>query len=137
MKQTSHTQFPKRIGTLLLSSTLVLSLCSMVVLACSGDGAPALIEHNRSIVRLYAVISAACLLASIVLFFLRRRKGLWVVLINIFFLVLHPVWSYGSRGDCGMSIANGAQFSSVLVAIGTAYQLRAWLIARNGNRDRA
>ena len=107
-----------------------------VVLACSGNGAPELIEHNRSVVRLYAVLSGACLFASVVLFFLRQRKGLWVVVITILLMVFHPVWMYGG-GDCGMSMASGAKFSSVLVAIGVAYQLRSWLIARHDNRGHA
>ena len=109
----------------------ILVLSPTVVLACSGYGAPELIEVNRSLVRFHAVISAACFLASVVLYFLRGRKGLWVVLINLFFLALHPAWFYGGGGgDCGMSKVDGVKFTSVLVAIGVAYQLRGWLIAR-------
>ena len=129
MKRASLRQLIKRVGMLLLT---FISLGSTVVFACSGNATLVLIEHNRSVVRLYAFISMACLLASIVLFFLRQRKGLWVIVINIFLLVYHPLWIYGGGGgDCGRSRASGAMFSSVLVAVGVAYQLRAWLIARH------
>ncbi len=139
MKRASLRQLIKRVGTLLLNFIFVYSLCSTVVLACSVTGdAPELSEHNRSVVRLYAVISGACLFASVVLFFLRQRKGLWVVVITTFLMVFHPVWiSGGGGGDCGMSMASGAKFSSVLAGIGVAYQLRSWLIARHDNRGRA
>jgi hypothetical protein len=131
MKRASLRQF-KRAGTLLLNFTFIYSLGSTVVLACSGNRTLELIEHNRSVVRLYMLISGACLLASVVLFFLRQRKGLWVVVLTIFLMVHHPVWIYGGGGgDCGRSMAGGAMFLSVLAAIGVAYQLRAWLIARD------
>ena len=130
MKRASLRQLSRRAGTLSLNFIFVYSLCSTVVCACSSDRVPGLTEHNYSIVRLCAVISATCLCASVVLFFLRRRKGLWVVVINLFLLTFHPVWIYGGGGgDCGMSMADGAKFTSVLVAIGVAHQLRSWLIA--------
>jgi len=45
------------------------------------------------------------LFASVVLFFMRGRKGLWVVAASIVLLVFHPVWIYGGGGgDCGMSM---------------------------------
>ena len=117
----------KRILTLLL----VYSLCSTVVLACSGYGAPELIENNRSLVNVYGVVAAFGLFATVVLFFLRRRKGLWVVLTTLLITVLHPAWYYGGGGgDCGMSKTGSAKVLTALVGIGVAFQLRAWLIAR-------
>lgn len=122
----------KRTGILLLITILV---SPSIVLACSGYGAPELIEVNRSLIRFHAVITAACFLASVVLFFLRGRKGLWVVLIATFYLVLNPAWFYGGGGgDCGMSKVDGAKFWNVLLVIGVAYQLRGWIIAGVDNR---
>jgi hypothetical protein len=127
----AHLQLIKRIGTRSLTFIFVYSLCSTVVFACSGYGASEFIENNRSLVRFYAVLSAAGFFVSVVLFFLRGRKGLWVVVITFLIMVLHPVWLYGGGGgDCGTSMVSSAKFTSVLVAVGVAYQLRAWLIAR-------
>lgn len=131
MKRTSPQLVSKRVGTLLLNFVLVYSLSLTVVLACSGPGTDVLIEQNRSLVRVYAIVMGVLVFASVVLFFLRRRKGLWVVLVSLLLLVVHPAWFYrGGGGDCGMSFADGAKFWGVIVAIGTAYQLRCWLIER-------
>ena len=125
----------KRVGTVFLTCILVHASASTLAFACSSDRVPGLIERNYSVVRFYAVLSSLCLLASVVLFFLRRRKGLWVVLVSLFFVGFHPVWVYGGGGgDCGMSMAEKARFTSVLVAIGVAHQLRSWLITRHDYR---
>lgn len=122
-----------RIGTWSLSFIFVYSLSATEVLACSGYWAWALIENNHYLVRFYAVITGALVFASVVLYFLRGRKGLWVVLVGSFFLVFHQAWFYGGGGgDCGMSMVRNAKFIAVLVAIGSAYQLRSWLIERSG-----
>jgi hypothetical protein len=117
---------------LLLNFIVVYSLSATVVLACSGARTDVLIEHNYSLVRLYGGISTALLFVSVVLFFLRERKGLWVVIITSLLLILHPVWTYGGGGgDCGRSKAGSALVLTVLVAVGTASQLRSWSIARS------
>ena len=131
MNRSSFRRTLARIGTLSLSFIFVYSLSATGVLACSRVGE--LIDSNHYLVRFYAVISGALLFASVVLYFLRGRKGLWVVLVGSFFLVFHPAWFYGGGGgDCGRSMASNAKFITVLVAIGAAYQLRSWLIERSG-----
>lgn len=113
----------------------IYALSATAVLACSGYWAGELTENNYFLVRFFAVITAALVFASVVLYFLRGRKGLWVVLVGGFFLVSHQTWFYGGGGgDCGMSMVSNAKFIAVLVAIGTAYQLRSWLIERSGPR---
>ena len=121
----------KRVGPGLVSLIFLFCLYSPVVLACSGSAAADLVFYNQLVVRFWAVVSVVLLSLSIVLFFLRQRKGLWVVVVSLILLIFHPVWIYsGGGGDCGLSMAHGARFSSVLIGIGTAYQLRSWVIAR-------
>ena len=136
MNRTPFRQTLARIGTSSLSFIFVYSLSATAVLACTSLGEPSFINSNYFAARFYAVISAVLLFASIVLYFLRGRKGLWVVLVNTFFLVFQPAWFYGGGGgDCGKSMAGNAKFITVLVAIGAAYQLRSWLIERSAQQD--
>ena len=100
--------------------------------ACDGDAAPGLWQHNRVIVRWLLVLSSALLTTTVVLYFARHRKGLLVVLASAFFVIFHPAWIYrGGGGDCGVSMAEGARNSAILLTIGAAYQFTMWLIKRH------
>ena len=124
-------QHIKPVVAALLILMFLSCLYSPVVLACSGSGAGGMVLYSRSVVRFWAAVSAVLTSISIVLFFLRQRKGLWVILVSLILLIFHPAWFYGGGGgDCGLSMAQGAKFTSVLTGIGTAHQLRTWLIGR-------
>ena len=118
----------------LILLTLILVFCSgsTVVLACSVGPGSTVIEDNYAAVRLSGVISAAVLLMSIVLFFLRERKGLWVIVASILLFILHPVWFFGGGGgDCGYAMVRLAMPLTVLGGVFAAHQLRSWLIERS------
>src|SRR5438105_508811 len=112
---------------------LVIALCiwPTVVLACDGDAAPGLMEHNRLVVRALLLLSLGFLTATVILYFTRHRKGLLVVIASLLLVVIHPAWIYGGGGgDCGASMAEGARNSAVLLALGVAYQITLWLAKR-------
>lgn len=110
---------------------VIITLCSTYAMACDGNAAPGLWAHNRLVVRWLLSLSVVLLTATVVLYFARRRKGLVVVLVSLFFVVFHPAWIYrGGGGDCGVSMAEGARNSAILLALCFAYQLTLWLVSR-------
>ena len=110
---------------------LMLILFPALVFACSGERSLELTEHNRSVVQICAALSITLFATTVGFYFLRHRKGLWVVIISLILVVFHPAWIYGGGGgDCGVSMANGAKFSAVLIGIGVAHQVRSWLVNR-------
>ena len=112
-------------------AALIITLSSTLAIACDGDAAPGLWEHNRLVVRWLLGLSLVLLTSTVILFFARRRKGWVVVLVSLFFVVFHPAWIYrGGGGDCGVSMAEGAQNSAILLTLGVAYQLTFWLVRR-------
>jgi hypothetical protein len=116
-----------------LGMLIVLLLFPVLTFACSGEGASALIEHNRIITRWFAALSISLLLAMVILYFKRRKKGLPVIVLSLILLALHPAWFYGGGGgDCGMSMVENAQWIMGLLAVGVAYQLTMWLVKRRG-----
>ena len=116
---------------LALSIITILFLLSTSTYACSGEGAPAVILQNKAITLRYAILSIVVILASIALYFLRKRKGLVVVILSLILLTLHPAWGYG-EGDpsCGRDMAEGAERITLLLAGGLIYQLVLWLMQR-------
>ncbi len=117
--------------TFVVFAGLLLILFPALVFGCSGEGALELIEHNRSVVQICAALSITLFVTTVVFYFLRHRKALWVVIISLILVVFHPAWIYGGGGgDCGVSMANGAKFSAVLLGIGVAHQVRSWLVNR-------
>jgi len=83
----SGTKKTERIG---LSIITALWLSPMTVLACDSDAAPGLIDQNRLIVQRCFVLSASFFVTTLVLYFIRGKKGLWVALLSLFFLVFIP-----------------------------------------------
>jgi hypothetical protein len=118
-------------------AAFIIALCSTLATACDGDAAPGLWEHNRLVVRWLLGLSLVLLISTVILFFARRRKGLVVVLVSLFFVVFHPAWIYrGGGGDCGVSMAEGARNSAILLTLGVAYQLTFWLVRRRAPLQR-
>ena len=132
MKQTSRCHNRNRLFALsALITVIAMWCCPTIAFACSGEGALDLIYHNRFIVQICVALSIVLFVTTVALYFLRGRKGLWVVVASFMLVVFHPAWIYGGGGgDCGVSMANGAKFSAVLLAVGVAHQLRSWLINR-------
>jgi hypothetical protein len=112
-------------------AALLLALCSTVAVACDGDAAPGLWEHYRLVVRWLLGLSFVLLTTTAVLYFARHRKGLPVLLASAILVIIHPAWIYrGGGGDCGVSMAEGARNSVILLTLGVAYQLTLWLVRR-------
>ena len=112
-------------------AALVLALYPTLAVACSEDTSPGVWEHNRLVVRWLLVLSLVLLTTTAVLYFARHRKGLLVLLPSVLLVIFHPAWIYrGGGGDCGISMAEGARNSAILLAIGVAYQITMWLVKR-------
>jgi hypothetical protein len=133
MKQTSLFQDTKRLlGFTGLIAVIAMWCGPMIAFACSGDGAGDLIDHNRFIVQICAALSIVLFVSALIFYFLRRKKGLWVLIVSFILVVFQPAWMYGGGGgDCGISMVSHAKFSVVLLGIGVAHQLRSWLISRH------
>jgi hypothetical protein len=116
-----------------LSLIIALWLCPTLALACSEEAVPGLTEHNWNLTQMFAGLSVALLVATVVLYFKRRKKGLPVIALSLILLVFHPAWVYGGGGgDCGRSMMKNAQWIAGFLAVGVAYQLTLWLIKRRG-----
>lgn len=139
MKHTSLFQNTKRrFEFIALIAIIAIWCCPTIAFACDGEHALDLIYQNRFIVQICAALSIVLFVSSVVLYFLRGRKGLWVVVVSLMLIVFHPVWIYGGGGgDCGRSMASGAKFSAVLLGIGVAHQLRSLLIRPSEIGERA
>jgi hypothetical protein len=113
------------------AAAVLIALGSTIVVGCDGDAAPGVWEHNRLVVRWLLALSVVLLTTTTVFYFVRHRKGLLVVLASAGLVVFHPAWVYrGGGGDCGVSMAEGARNSAILLTLGVAYQLTFWLITR-------
>jgi hypothetical protein len=118
-------------------AAVLLAVCSTVAVACDGDAAPGLWEHNRLVVRWLLGLSFVLLTTTAVLYFVRHRKGLLVLLASAVLVILHPAWIYrGGGGDCGVSMAQGARNLAILLTLGVAYQLTFWLVRRRAPIER-
>jgi hypothetical protein len=117
--------------------TLVVPLYPALAAACSEDTSPGVWERNRVIVRWLLGLSVILLTATLILYFIRHRKGLIVVLASVLLVIFHPAWIYGGGGgDCGVSMAKGARNSAILLAVGVAYQCTLWLMRRRAPIER-
>ena len=116
-----------------LGLIVALWLCPIHVLACSEEAVPGLTDYNRAITQRIAVLSITLLIATVILYFKRRKKGLPIIVFSVVLLVFQPAWSYGGGGgDCGRSMVENAQWIAGFLAVGVAYQLTLWLVKRRG-----
>jgi len=91
----------------LLHKNLIICCCLMlsasnIVKACSGEFAENLIHENEFTARVYAVVGVIIVLTTTILYFLRHKKGLALLIISIIILALHP---QGGRMAPGLVIA--------------------------------
>ena len=103
----------------------------ILIIACSGDGAPQAIwasilyaQANAIVVAMIAVLSAVAWM------FARRLWGLPVT--NVLLLACHPAWSVSAiSGDCGMLKAFAATVFTVVAGLGVYVQVSNWLWPRS------
>ena len=120
-----------------LSLIIALWLCPTLTFACSSDATPGLIDRNRVITQGLAVLSIALLVATVILYFKRQKKGLPVIFLSLILVVFHPAWFYGGGGgDCGMSMVESAELNAAFLGFGVAYQLIRWQVKRHGVIER-
>jgi uncharacterized membrane protein (UPF0136 family) len=123
--------FGKSFMRLALNIMTVPFLLSTSAYACSSEGPAALIFQNKAITLRHAILSVVMILAIIALYFLRKRKGLPVIVLSLILLAFQPAWVYGGGGgDCGRGMVETAKWVTLLIAGGFTYQLVLWLMQR-------
>jgi len=107
-----------------------------VTFACSGPGAAAFIEANKVAASTYAAFGFILLLATVAFYFLRKKKGLPIVIFSMAVLAVNPAWFSSSiGGDCGMSMVSMAKYSTGALGAGFLLQLLLWFVGRLNQRD--
>jgi hypothetical protein len=106
-----------------------------VIFACSGPGAAAFIEANKVAASTYAAFGFILLLATVAFYFLRKKKGLPIVIFSMAVLAVNPAWFSSSLGgDCEMSMVSTAKYSTGVLGAGFLLQLLLWLAGRLNQR---
>lgn len=97
--------------------------------ACSGPGAMAFIEANTGAAFTYAAFGFILLLATVTFYFLRKKKGLPIVIFSVAVLAVHPAWTISAMiGDCGMSMVSMAKYATGVLGVGFLLQLLLWFV---------
>ncbi len=105
-----------RIPLVALASSLLVCSSTSLVFACSGSHTGELIEHNRSIVNFYGVVAIFLFLATVAIYFVRRRSGVLAILLSLVIGFFHPFWRYrGGGGDCGSSFVELAKDVTIIL----------------------
>jgi hypothetical protein len=116
-----------RIPVIALAAALLVCALTGVVFACSGPRAGELIEHNRSIVNVYGVVSIFLFLATVAIYFVRGRSGVLAILLSLVIGFLHPFWHYGGGGgDCGSSFVELAKYVTIILGGILIIQVALW-----------
>ena len=114
----------------LTSSRTVCSLTGLVF-ACSGPHAGELIEHNRTIVNVYGVVAIFLFLATVAIYFVRGRAGIFAIVLSLLVGFFHPFWHYGGGGgDCGLSFVELAKYVTLIEAGILIIQAALWRLKR-------
>lgn len=121
--------------TIMLSWLIVALLATCVfspaAYACSGKGVWASIEENIRTAYWYAALGLIFHMATIILYFLREKKGIFMVALSIIVLVTHPAWTISEvSADCGMWKASAAKYSTGLIVGVFLIQLALWVAPR-------
>ena len=102
----------------------LLVFASNAVLGCTGEFALQTILRNEQTARIYAVVSSIIFLITVILYFLRKRKGLAILIVSILSLVFHPGWTRGAfAGDCGYDLVEMAKYFTAFLTLGLLTQL--------------
>jgi hypothetical protein len=108
---------------------------SSVTLACSGPGAAAFIKANTVTGFTHAAFGFILLLATVAFYFLRKKKGVLIVVFSAAVLALHPAWTISAMiGDCGMSMVSMAKYATGALGAGFLLQLLLWFAERLNQR---
>ncbi|MSQ94110.1 MAG: hypothetical protein EXR98_06085 [Gemmataceae bacterium] len=92
----------------------------LILWACSGPGAGAMIAKNIERAEASAWIVAA---AALVLYAVMQRFKLFP-LVTVPLLVLHPLWTIGGiGGDCGVIMATAADFATAIAVFMLVVQI--------------
>jgi hypothetical protein len=106
-----------------------------ITFACSGPGATAFIEANTATGFTHAAIGFILLLATVAFYFLRKKKGVLIVVFSAAVLPVHPAWTIGAMiGDCGMSMVSMAKYATGALGAGFLLQLLLWFAGRLNQR---
>jgi hypothetical protein len=106
------------------NSWVLLLFASNSVISCTGEFAQKTIYENEQTARMYGVVGIIIFLTTVILYFLRRNKGLAIVIISFAVLVFHPGWSRGAfAGDCGFSVVEFAEYFTTFLTLGLVIQL--------------
>ena len=109
---------------------------SSVTFACSGPGAAAFIEANTVTAFTHAAFGFILLLATVAFYFLRKKKGLLIVVFNVAVLAVHPAWTVGAmHGDCGIYMVSVVKYVTGALGAGFLLQLLLWFVGRINQRD--
>lgn len=102
------------------------------VLACTFEEGADPIGANNRIAWTFGFLSGSIVLAIVTGYFLRKRKGRWVIIVSIIMLAIHPAWFLSSRiGDCGNAKVVYSQWFTALLGILAIYQFARWLLSRH------
>jgi hypothetical protein len=101
-----------------------------VVNACAGPGARELVDANIKAAYVLAALGLAFHSATVIFYFLRGKKGLFIVIPSIIILATHPAWTGSATGDCGASKAFDSLVSTSMLLLAFLLQLTLWLVQR-------
>ncbi|HMT08056.1 MAG TPA: hypothetical protein PKA82_08635 [Pyrinomonadaceae bacterium] len=118
--------------TNLLAISAVVMLSVGVVFGCTPvPGHDPIGNSNREAWTL-GFASALFVAGTIAFYFLRGRKGRWVIVLSSFLFVFHPAWWLSAwGGDCGMAKVDYSWWFSGFLLLLTIYQGLRWLLAKH------
>jgi hypothetical protein len=110
-------------------------ILSSITFACSGPGAAAFMEANAVTGYTHAALGFILLLATVALYFLRKKKGLLIIVFSVVVLAVHPAWTIGVvHGDCGTYMVSVVKYSTGALGAGFLLQLLLWFVGRFNQR---
>jgi hypothetical protein len=109
---------------------LAVSIFAPVAYACAGPGARELVDANIKAAFVLAALGLAFHSATVILYFLRAKKGLFIVIPSIIVLATHPAWTGNATGDCGATKAFDSLVSTGILLLAFLLQLILWLVQR-------
>lgn len=110
---------------------MVAAIMSFIVLACNGPHAAEFSSNNFMKPVLLAFVAAVFVtLAWIIYKQLRERISLLLAIFSSIPFAIHPLWTIGEGGDCGISKLAGSKFFTSSIGVIFALQLCWWLWQR-------
>lgn len=105
------------------------SLLASAVFACTAvKGMDPIGDSNRT-AWTFGLVSALIVLVSVAFYFLRKRKGRWVVITSAILFAIHPAWTVTAwGGDCGLAKVDYSQWFTGFLTLLAIYQALRWII---------